>query len=57
MSLTKQQVSDYINQHYHVVLNESEINKLKTAITPQLAQILIELVGDVVFLIEIRDRG
>ena len=54
---TKQQVSDYINDHYQDVLTPAEIAKIDQALNPELANILIKLLGDVSFLTFIRDNG
>lgn len=54
--ITKQQTADYINLNIHEVLSESEKEILRGVITPEIATILIKLLGDVAFLIEIRDN-
>ena len=53
--ITKQEVADYINANINDALSSDEIETLRTNITPALATILIKLLGDVSFLIEIRD--
>lgn len=53
--ITKQQTADYINLNIDEMLNENEKQKLRSAITPEIATILIKLLGDVAFLTEIRD--
>ena len=54
---TKQQVADYINANYQTVLTEDELVKVDQALTPELAAILIKLLGDVSFLVHVRDNG
>ena len=53
--ITQQQVADYINANITDALSSSEIDLLRSKITPALAAVLIKLLGDVSFLIEIRD--
>jgi hypothetical protein len=54
---TKQQVADYINANYQTVLTEDDLVKVDQALTPELAAILIKLLGDVSFLVHVRDNG
>ena len=54
---TKQQVADYINANYQTVLTEEDLVKIDQALTPELAAILIKLLGDVSFLVHVRDNG
>ena len=54
---TKQQVADYINANYQTALTEDELVKIDQALTPELAAILIKLLGDVSFLVHVRDNG
>ena len=54
---TKQEVADYINANYQTVLTEDELVKIDQALTPELAAILIKLLGDVSFLVHVRDNG
>ena len=54
---TKQEVADYINANYQTVLTAEEIGKIDTALNPELATILIKLLGDVSFLTFVRDNG
>ena len=54
---TKQEVADYINANYQTVLTAEEIGKIDTALNPELATILVKLLGDVSFLTFIRDNG
>ncbi len=54
---TKQQVADYINANYQTVLTEEDLVKVDQALTPELAAILIKLLGDVSFLVHVRDNG
>lgn len=53
--ITQQEVADYINANITDVLSFDEIETLRTKVTPALATVLIKLLGDVSFLIEIRD--
>lgn len=54
--ITQQQTADYINMNINSSLTEAEMETLRSAITPELATILIKLLGDVAFLTEIRDN-
>ena len=54
---TKEQVADYINETHESVWTAEEQTKIDQMLTPELATILIKLVGDVSFLIEVRDNG
>ena len=54
---TKQEVADYINDNYQNVLTAEELSKVDQALNPELATILIKLLGDVSFLTFIRDNG
>jgi hypothetical protein len=54
---TKQQVADYINENYSSVWTAEEEAKIDQMLNPDLARILIKLVGDVSFLTEIRDNA
>jgi hypothetical protein len=56
MATTKQQVADYINANYQTALTEQDLVKIDQALTPELAAILIKLLGDVSFLIHVRDN-
>ncbi len=53
---TKQEVADYINANYESVWSKEEETKIDQMLTPELAEILIKLVGDVSFLTEVRDN-
>ena len=57
MATTKQQVADYINANYQTVLTEEDLVKVDQALTPELAAVLIKLLGDVSFLVHVRDNG
>jgi hypothetical protein len=57
MATTKQQVADYINANYQTVLTEDDLVKIDQALTPELAAVLIKLLGDVSFLVHVRDNG
>ena len=58
---TKQEVADYINANYESAWTDAEEAKidqmLDAMLTPELATILIKLVGDVSFLTEVRDNA
>ena len=56
MATTKQQVADYINANYQTALTEDDLVKIDQALTPELATILIKLLGDVSFLVHVRDN-
>ena len=47
---TKQEVADYINANYETAWTSEEEAKIDAMLTPELATILIKLVGDVSFL-------
>ena len=53
--ITKQDTADYINANVATALTAEEIETIRSKITPELATILIKLLGDVSMLIEIRD--
>ena len=53
---TKQEVADYINENYESVWTADEQTKIDQMLNPELATILIKLVGDVSFLTEVRDN-
>ena len=54
---TKQEVADYINANYESVWTVEEEAKIDQMLNPELAEILIKLVGDVSFLTEVRDNA
>ena len=54
---TKQEVADYINANFSTSWTPDEEAKIDAMLTPELATILIKLVGDVSFLTEVRDNG
>jgi len=54
---TKQEVADYINDNYESVWTAEDEAKIDQMLTPELAAILIKLVGDVSFLIDVRDNA
>ena len=56
MAITKQQVADYINANYQSSLTADDLIKIDQALTPELAGILIKLLGDVSFLVHVRDN-
>lgn len=53
---TKQEVADYINANYESVWSKEDEDKIDQMLNPELAEILIKLVGDVSFLVEVRDN-
>ena len=54
---TKQEVADYINANYEATWTADEEAKIDQMLNPELATILIKLVGDVSFLVAVRDNG
>ena len=54
---TKQEVADYINANISSELTADEEAKIDAMLNPELATILIKLVGDVSFLTEVRDNA
>jgi len=54
---TKEEVADYINNNYESVWTDGEQTAIDEMLTPELATILIKLVGDVSFLTEVRDNA
>ena len=54
---TKQEVADYINENYESAWTDEEEAKIDAMLNPELATILIKLVGDVTFLTEVRDNA
>ena len=53
---TKHEVADYINDNYSKVWTAEEEAKIDQMLNPENAEILIKLVGDVSFLVEVRDN-
>jgi len=53
---TKQEVADYINENWESVWSNEEQAIIDASLAPELAEILIKLVGDVSFLTEVRDN-
>ena len=53
---TKTEVADYINDNYESVWTAEDEAKIDQMLNPELAEILIKLVGDVSFLTEVRDN-
>ena len=53
---TKEEVADYINDNYEAAWTAEEEAKIDAMLNPELAAILIKLVGDVSFLTEVRDN-
>ena len=53
---TKQEVADYINANWESTFTEEDEKKIDQMLNPELAEILIKLVGDVSFLVEVRDN-
>ena len=56
MATTKQDVADFINANYEGTWTAEEEAKIDAMLNPELAEILIKLVGDVSFLVEVRDN-
>lgn len=54
---TKNEVADYINSTYQSTLTDAELAKIDAVLDPELATILIKLLGDVTFLVHVRDNG
>ena len=54
---TKQEVADYINENYEKEWTAEEEAKIDAMLNPELATILIKLVGDVTGLTEVRDNA
>jgi hypothetical protein len=54
---TKQEVADYINSNVSTALTGEEIEKIDAILDPETATILIKLLGDVSFLVNVRDNG
>ena len=54
---TKEEVADYINDNNETIWSTEEQVKIEQMLTPELATILIKLVGDVSFLTEVRDNA
>ena len=57
LDLSPEQVADYINANYQTTLTPADMMKVDQALTPELAEILIKLVGDVGFLVHVRDNA
>ena len=57
MAITRNDIADYINANYESTLSSEEIAKLDEMLTPERAEILIKLVGDVSFLVHVRDNA
>ena len=53
---TKQEVTDYINANISSAWTADADAKIDQMLTPETAEILIKLVGDVSFLVEVRDN-
>ena len=53
---TKQEVADYINANAETVLTAEEIQKIDQKMNPEVAAIQIKLLGDVSFLVDVRDN-
>ena len=54
---TKQEVADYINANYEAAWTDEEEAKIDAMLNPELATILIKLLGDVTWLTIVRDNG
>ena len=55
--ITVEAFADYINANVASTLTEEEIAKVDEKMNPEVATILIKLLGDVTFLIHVRDNG
>ena len=53
---TKQEVTDYINANISSAWTADDDAKIDQMLTPETAEILIKLVGEVSFLVEVRDN-
>ena len=53
---TKQEVADYINENYEAAWTDEEEAKIDAMLNPELATILIKLLGGVTFLVEVREN-
>jgi len=53
--ITQQDTADYINANIATALTPEEIETVRSQITPDLASVLIKLLGDVSMLVDIRD--
>jgi len=53
---TKEEGADYINDNFESAWTADEQAKIDQMLTPEYAEILIKLVGDVSFLTEVRDN-
>ena len=53
---TKEEVADYINDNFESAWTADEQAKIDQMLTPEYAEILNKLVGDVSFLTEVRDN-
>jgi hypothetical protein len=53
---TQQEVADFINENVGSLLTAQEIAQIDAVLTPELATILIKLLGDVSFLTFVRDN-
>ena len=54
--ISRNEVADYINENWESVWYVEEQAKIDESLAPELAEILIKLVGDVSFLTEVRDN-
>ena len=57
MAISQQDVADYINANLESSLTDEEIAKVDAKMNPEVAEILIKLLGDVSFLVHVRDNG
>lgn len=55
--ITKQDVTDFINSNYENLLTADDVAKVDGMLTPELAEVLIKVVGNVTFLTHVRDNG
>ena len=52
---TKEEVADYLNAHIGDDITTAEMGELYKSLTPATAKIWIKVLGDVSFLVRIRD--
>jgi len=53
---TKAEIAEYINNSWSTIWSKDKEDKIDQMLTPELAAILIKLVGDVEFLVEVKNN-
>lgn len=53
---SKAEIAEYINRSWSTIWSKYEEDKIDQMLTPELASILIKLVGDVEFLLEVKNN-